>query len=198
MEKGKKEVKKEIKKTSVKEEKVVFNPEIKKAVKIVTLFISFFAVIMCIFTFVFGIITALKVANSTKVELLQNNFSVTFLSNINAKSIVEMKDLIQGYGGKTLFIIFNVIIPALAIIAVSTLTIILLKKIFDFVNDVDTEKELYTKNNLNLVEKLACLATAIITITFVIFDKPSIALYCFNTALLFIIIALFKKCVKEK
>jgi len=198
MEKEKKVEKKEIKKIQKEETQTLFNENVKKVVKISSLVLSFFAIIMCIFTFVFGIITSLKVINSTKVELLHDNFSVTFLSNINSKSIVEMKDLVQGYGSKTLFIIVNVVLPALAIVAVSILSIILLKKIMDFVDDINTEKELFSKDNIPVIEKFTCLITTIITISFVVFNQPSFILYIFITLLLFIIINLFYRCVKVK
>ncbi len=205
MEKEKKVVKKAVKKEPkvvVKEEKksdskIIFPKQTRKIIKFFALALSFIAVVATIFTFIFAIITSLKVANNTKLELLHDNFSVTFISNINGTSIAEAEDLIQGYGSKALFIIFDIVIPAIAIIAASVGLIIFLKKAMDFINENTREKDLFTEKNLENVEKLACLAEAIITVTFVVFDRPSILLYAFICILLYIIIFLFKKCINK-
>ncbi len=204
MEKKSKKVKetKKVEKKEVKakksENKVVFDKETKKAVKIFTWILSFLASIVCIFTFVFSITTSLKVINSTKEELLHDNFTVTYLSNINGITITETEDLLEGFGNKGLFVLVDIVLPSIALIAITILLVILLKKILDLVLGTNKEKDLYTNKKLNEVEKMACLAEAIITVSFVIFKRPSVLLYIFVSLLLFVVIGLFKKCVENK
>ena len=189
---------KETRKTKKEENKVVFNKNTKKIIKMVVLLISFFAVALSIFTFVFSTITTLNVANSTKAEILNDNFTVTHIANINRISVVESENLIQGFGNKTLFIIFDIVIPTLSIILIALLLVLLLKKVLDFVTITTKEKELFNIKKINDVEKLACIAETIITIYFVVFKKPSLLFYIFASLLLFLVIALFRKCVENK
>ena len=200
MEKEKKVVKTKTKsserKTNSKE--LIFNKEIKKVAKIIAIVFTFLAAAISIFVFVFGIITSIKVANNTKVELLHDNFSVTFISNVKGISIADAENVIQGYGSKTLFIIFNIVIPCIAIIAVAILMMIFAKKVLDFANSFSKEKDLYTKDNLVAVQKIACLIEAMISITFIFFNRPGIILYLLISLLLFIVIGLFTKCVEKK
>jgi len=178
--------------------RVIFSNETKKSIKIIAWVMSFLATTLCILTFVFSIIASLNVINTEKTELLNNNFTVTFISNINSISFEEAKNLIQGYGSKALFVIYDIVIPSLAFIAITILLIILLKKLMDFVNSSTKENDLYTTKKLHEIEKMACITEAIITISFVVFKRPSILLYLFVSLLLFIIIGLFKKCVEDK
>ena len=188
-------------KTKVKERKntdIVFTKDVKTITKVISLILVFLSSSAAIFVFVFGIITSIKVANTTKVELLHDNFSATFISNVNNISITETEDIIEGYGSKVLFIIFDIVIPCLAIIAIAIITIILAKKAIDFVNSINKEKDLYNKKKLNTIEKMACLIETILTISFIIFNNPSILLYLLISLLLFIVIGLFRKCVDDK
>ena len=198
--KEEKETKKIVKKTEKKskENKVIFNKDVKKTVKYAAYILSFCAAAAALFTFIFGIITTLKVANNSKVELLHDNFSVTFISNINGQSITDVTDNIMEFGDKTLFIILNIVIPCIAIIACMILLIIAIKMILDFVSKISRENELYTNARLVEVEKIACLIETIITITFLVFNRPSFFLFILVSLMFFIIIGLFKKCVDEK
>lgn len=199
MEKEKKVVKKATKKTERKQDnyEIVFNKDTKKVVKVVSLILVFLAAIAAIFVFVFGIITSIKVANTDKLELLKDNFSVTFVSNVNNIPVNEAENLIQGYGSKALFITFDIVIPCLAIMCVSILLIIFAKKVMDFMDSVKKEKDLFTKEKLHNIEKMACIVETMLTISFVIFSRPSIILYLFVSILLFIIIGLFRRCVEN-
>ena len=196
----KKEEKVSVVKTSKKDNRIIFKKESKKVVKVVSYIGMFFASAACIFIFVFGIMTTLKVANSTKSELIGDNFSLTFISNINFTSIAETKEIITDSGSTTLLIAFNVIIPAIAIIASCILFMIILSKILNFFDkDYDiTEKELYTRDNLSLIEKVACLTECILIISLIVFDRPTILLYLLVSVLLFSVIGLFNKCIENQ
>ena len=76
--------------------------------------------------------------------------------------------------------------------------IIAIKEILDFVAKVSREKDLYTKARLIDVERIACLIETIITIHFVVFNRPSILLFLLVSLMFFIIIGLFAKCVSNE
>lgn len=202
----KKEIKKETKvkekKTVVKEEKqennVVFNSDVKKGVKILALITAFVASLVTIFVFIFGIITSLNSINQTKEELLTDNFTVTFISNLNGKTLTETQNIVEGYGSKALFVTFNIVIPALAIICVMILLLFLVKQLLDFINSTDTEKKLFTASSLLTIEKLICILEVILTISFIVFQNPGFIIYALISLLLFVIIGLFAKVIEYK
>lgn len=201
MEKEKKTVKEEKKITKVERKStnnIVFTKDIKIIVKILAIMASFIATIVSIFVFVFGIITSLNAANLEKSELLHDNFSVTFISNVNCNTIIETENIIKGYGSKALFIIFDIVLPSIALITVMILLVIFSKQLLDFINSVTKENELFTKDKLNVIEKLTCLIAAMLTISLIFFGSPSIIIYLFISVLLFIVIGLFGKCVENQ
>ena len=197
MEKEKKKVKSKTKEKTNSDNEVVFTKDVKNIIKVGSLLLVFIASIAAIFVFVFGIITSIKVSNITKAELLHDNFSVTFISNINNISISEAEDLVQGYGSKALFILFDIVVPAIAIISIAVITIVFIKKLMDFITSTKKEKELYTKDKLASVEKMCCLLEIVLTIDFIIFNNPSMLIYILTSTLLFIVIGLFRKCVEN-
>ena len=177
---------------------VVFGKETKKIIRIIAMILAYGAAVISLFTFIFAIITVLKIVNSTKLDLLLDNFSLTFISNMNGITNSEVIGIISEYGNNTAFIIFNVIIPAIAIVSSMIILIIAIKEILDFVAKVSREKDLYTKARLIDVERIACLIETIITIHFVVFNRPSILLFLLVSLMFFIIIGLFAKCVSNE
>jgi len=206
MKKEKKEVEKkmvkEVKKVEKVEkktiDKVIFTQDIKKAAKTLGVIVAFLATAASIFVFVFGIITSLKAANYTKEELLHDNFSVTFISNVSGNTIYDTENIIEGYGSKALFIIFDIVLPAIAFITIMILLIIFVKQLLEFVSGITKESELFTKEKLQTIEKLLCIIATALTVALVVFGRPSILIYAFISALLFIIIGLFDKCIEYK
>ena len=202
MEKGKKEgVKKQETKLIEKgesENKVVFTPSVKKGAQIIAILLAFFASAASIFMFVFGIIVSLKIIDLTKLELLTDNFSVTFLANLHGGSISQVKELIGSYTSKELFIIFKVAVPVIAFVIAMILAIILAKSVMDFVTEITTEKELYVKKNVYALEKMACYLMTILTILLLIFESPSLIIFALISLLVFIALQLFKKVVYSK
>lgn len=191
----------EVKKENVKkknESKIVFSSNVKKYTKIVSLILAFFATAAIIFTFVFGLIVSLKVADYSREELLHDNFSVTFISNMHGTSIHETEETIANFGNHALFIIFQVVVPVLIFITAMVLLIILLKTILNFVNRIDTEKELFCEENIPEVDTIACYIMTILTITIITFNRTSPIIYGLVCLLIFIVLKLFRKCVEDR
>lgn len=180
------------------ESRVVFTPSVKKGTQIIAILLAFFASAASIFMFVFGIIVSLKIIDLTKLELLSDNFSVTFLANLHGGSITEMKELIGSYTSQELFIIFKVAVPVIAFVIAMVLLIILAKSVMDFVSEVTTEKELFVRKNVYELEKMACYLMTILTILLLIFESPSIIIFGLISLLVFIALQLFKKVVYLK
>ena len=61
------------------EERVVFNKHTKLYTKVIAIILAFLASAASIFMFVFGIIVSLKIINLERLDLLTDNFSVTFI-----------------------------------------------------------------------------------------------------------------------
>ena len=189
-------VKTEVKKNS--DDTVIFNKNLKKIIQIISMIIAYGAAVVALFTFVFGIITVLQVLDSTKLDLFHDNFSISFIANMNGITNSEVIGIISEYGNGAMFVIFNVLIPAIAITCSMIILIITIKNILDFTNKVTHEKDLFTRNRLIDVEKIACLIETIITIHFVVFNRPSVLLFLLICLMFFIIIGLFSICVRDR
>ena len=181
-----------------KRDKVVFTPSIKKYTRLIGLIMAFLASAASIFVFIFSIIVSLKVSESSQAELLRDNFSVTFISNLRGISINDTETLIGMSGNKTVFIILDIILPAIAFIAAMILVILLVKCVLDFIDNINTENELYCKDNIHLLEKMACYLISILTISLLIFDTPSLIIYALISLLVFVALGLFNKIVNMK
>lgn len=198
----KKETKKKEKVTSEKvvKEKVVSNKELfsleqRRVVKIIAAIVTFFATMLGIVVFVFGIIATLSVANGTKEEILSNNTVLTFISNTNHYTNAEAQSAIENMGSKPLFIIFEIVVPALALTCAMILVIYLAMRVVEFIRGVSKESELYTKSKYEDIKEMVEILSTALFVTFLIFDKPSIVFFLLIELLLLIIVVLFKKVV---
>lgn len=206
MEKGKK-VKKE-----VKEKKVVKKEEVKKEVlkddgpvimlkheknlvKFAALLSAFFASGLAILMFIFSVVACISIFNLPNEELVNNNIVVTLVSKLNNYSALEVKDMIINMSNNLSFVLFEIIIPAIAFIGSLILVIVLAKRLIEFVNDITYEKDLYNKKKLSRAQDIISILSIVLLTMLVIFDKPSIILYLLIEVLLCIIYLLFKKCV---
>lgn len=188
-----KATKKEEKTTT--EDNAILGKREKKLIKFAALLGTFFATGAAILIFVFGVISTISSINLSKEALLNNNIVLTFISKMNGYTILEVKDTISLMDSRFSFIIFEIVIPAIAFIGTMLLIIVLAKRIIDFIGDVNTEKDLYNKKKLSTVREIISILSVILLATLVIFDRPSIIIYVLINVLLWIIYLLFKHCV---
>ena len=196
MEKEVKKIKKNEKaKEELKNEAVILGKNEKKLIKFMGLIISFFATSLALLIFVFSVMASLSIAHLTKDTLVNNNIVVILLSKLNGYSISEVKEMIMTMSNRFTFILFEIIIPAIAFIGSMILLAVLTKKVFDFVSDINTEKDLFSKKKVREVQDIIGIISIVLLATLVIFNEPSIIFYLFIELLLGASYILFKKCV---
>lgn len=178
-----------------KEELTILGKREKKLAKFAALLGAFFASGSAILIFVFGVISVISSINLSNDALLNNNIVTTFVSKMNGYTMLETKDIISVMTNRLTFIVFEIVIPAIAFIGTMLLIIVLAKRVIDFVNDVNFEKDLYTKKKLSSLREIVTILSVILLATLVIFNRPSIIIYLIINALLGIIYLLFKRCV---
>ena len=199
MEKKVKEKKNIAKKENVeKKENIVLHDNEKKLIKFTALLASFFASGLALLILIFSIISTIAVAKLPKADLINNNIVVTLVSKLNNYSNVDTTNLISNITNKFTFIAFEIIIPMFAFIGAMILIIVLSKKVLDLISNVKYEKELFTLKKLDVVKDIISLLSLILLTLLVLFNEPVIILYLIIELLLFIIYALFKKCVNER
>ena len=187
-----------VKKTKRSEEdKILFSDNIKKLVKLASVLCAFFSTILILIMLFFGIVTTLIVINLDKGQLVGNNTIITFVSNINDYSIQEMINTIETMDSKGIFIIMEIILPVIALIAVGLLLIILSKKILDFIANVKYEKDLFALDKVDEVRVIANNLSLVLLVTFVIFDNPTFLLYVLIEFLIYLLYKLYIRYVNE-
>ena len=189
-------VKKVVTEKKENEERVVFDKHTKLYTRVIAIILAFLASAASIFMFVFGIIVSLKILNLESLDMLTDNFSVTFISNLHGCSIGETRELLATYGDKTAYVIFHIVIPIIAFVVAMVLLVLLAKLVLDFVDRINNESQLYTKQNIFELEKIACYMMSIMTITLIIFNTPSILMYAIVSILVFVSLYLFEKVVR--
>ena len=187
-------VKKEEK--EIVEEAVIIDKSEKNLIKFIALLSAFFATGMAILIFVFSVIACISVANSSIDALLNNNIVLTVVSKMNNYSISEVKTIIESIGSSRLtFILFEIVVPTIAFVGAMILILVLSKRAIEFIADVSSEKDLYTKRKLINIQDMISILSIVLLTTLVIFNRPSIIIYLLIEALLCIVYLLFKKCV---
>ena len=189
----------EKKKLVKKEEKnkIIITNDIKRIVKLIAYLGSFFSSLLIILTFVFGIITSLSVINSTTDSLLSNNYVITFISKINNCSIYDTRVSIMNSDSKLLYALFDIILPVIALIFALLLIILVLNSLIKFVEENNTNNDIFTKNNISILEKIINIISIVLFITYILFNSPSIIFLLFIYFLLYMVFILFKMNVKE-
>lgn len=180
------------------EEKIVLEKNEKHIVKFVALLTSFFATGLAILIFVFSVMATLSVANLPKEELVNNNVVVTLISKLNSYSISDAKDLITTMSSRFTFILFEIVVPAIAFIGAMLLLLVLGKRLIDFVNNIKTEKDLFNQKKLQDIHDIISILSLVLLTILVLFNQPSIIFYLLIELLLWVIYVLFKRCVLLK
>lgn len=201
MEKEKK-VEKKVKKESkekkiIKESKesVIMLKRDKNVVKFAALLSAFFASGLAILMIIFSIIASISVFTSSNAELVNNNIVVTLVTKLNNYSVADVKDIIMNTSNHLSFVLFEIIIPAIAFIGSLILILVLAKRLMEFVDDITYEKDLFNSKKLSSAQDIIAILSIVLLTMLVIFNKPSIIIYLLIEVLLCIIYLLFKKCV---
>ena len=192
MEKKVVEKKKVEKKT---DEDIIIMKDANRLINFISYMSSFFASILAIIIFVFGIITTLTVANNTSDDVIHNNFVVTFISKISNSSIEDTKLNILTMNSKISYIVFDIVLPTIALVCAALLIIWLSCLLLKFFNNSLTDKKMFTIEKLNQLGNIIDIFSVILFITWALFNQPSVPFILLIYLLLFITYYLFKKCV---
>ena len=199
LEKNKKEVKetkKIIEKKIVMTDNEIVGKDVKAIIKLICYITTFFASILAIVVFVFGIIATISVSNSSSSEILHNNFVITFVSKISNTTIEETQLSILTLDNRFVYVMFNIVLPSIALVCVALLLILLSFQVLKFFSGKITEKKLFTSNRLRQLENIVNITAIIVFIVWILFDTPSLPLILLIDILLCVTYYLFKKCVQ--
>ena len=197
MEKVKEENKKEKLVRKAKSNNPVVINQVKSIVRFICYLATFFASILAILVFIFSIITTLSVANKEASVLLHDNFSMSFISKISASTMEETKLSYMANGGSFTYILFNIILPSIALICAAILVILLCSQILKFIAKINKEKDLFSEKNIYKVENMVNILSVIIFVNWALFNNPSMPFALLIFLLLYIIYYLYKICAKK-
>ena len=179
-----------------KDNNVVITKDIRRIVKFTTMMATFFASLFVIIVFVFSVMTTLSVMNNTRDELLDNNFAMTFISKLSNNTIYDTKLNVQTTESNFIFATVNIILPSIVLIGALILIIYFAHLIDKFLEDTETEKELFTTQKTKELENIINIVSLIIFIFSILFNRPAMIFVLLIFFLLYAIYFLFKKCAK--
>lgn len=183
------------KKTIKKSDAIIISKDNNKIVKFVASLMTFFASIVSIIVFVFGIISTIQVARNPASEAVHDNFSVTFISSLSNNTVEETKLAMLSMDSKVVYILFNIVLPVIAIVCALILLILLSYLLLRFFDGPLTEKKLFTSKKSHQLSAITDVICVIIFVVWALFNSPSFPFVLLIYLLLFIINGLFKKCV---
>ena len=172
--------------------------EIVSIVNYTTLALIIIACIVATATLTMGVITSITVFKSESMNYLANNQMVTsFITRINSYDIENVKEIILNDTKVELFI-FEILMPTLLFVAASIYGIVLCKKIMDFVSELKTEKQVFTKEKFYEFIKLKNIIIGFLIIVLIVFDfsLPYFVGAFIMDILLEIISYFYKHCLK--
>ncbi len=169
-----------------------------KLISIVGVVLGF---IFLILTGYYCVVSTNYILNSSPEEIQNDKLTVNYISNINDYSIEETKEIIGEIGeigSKTEFLMFEVILPTIAIVLVTILIVILCKKSYDIVKNVKSNKDLFTEKNLKSLKDISSLVLDMYLIFFLIYGIRYIFYLIFIDLVFQIILYLFNNCVEKE
>ncbi len=179
-------------------ENAILSKENKLLIKVICIVASFFATMFSLVVCVFGFITTFAIAGGSKEQLIGDNTVITFLSRMNNYTVAEAESAITGMGNKFLFILFEVLVPAIALICAMLLVIYLSTRVLNFIHNIETEDDLFTKKKYQEVKDMVSILSTILFVTFLIFNTPSFIFYMLIELFGLTVIFLYKKVLDLK
>lgn len=177
---------------------LVITKETRLLIKIIGIVATFFATMFSLIVFVFGFITTFAIIGGSKEQLVTDNTVVTFVSRMNNYTIAESESAISGMGNKFLFILFEVIVPALSLICAMILIIYLTTRVLNYVHGIKSESDMFTKKKYQEIKDIVAILSTILFVTFLIFNTPSFVFYMIIELFAAMVVFLYKKVVDLK
>lgn len=197
----KKVTEKEKKSKKILDEDIFDLKEIIFSVKILSIVGVILGFIFLLLTGYYCVASTKYILNSTPEEIQNDKLTVNYISKINDYSIEDTKEIIGGIGdvgSKNEFLLIEMVVPTITVILILILIIIFSKKSFDFVRNVISNKELFTKEKLESLKKLRAILLDIFFILILAYKLYYIFIYLIIELGFEIIVYLFKNCVERE
>lgn len=157
--------------------------------------------IFLILTGFYFVSTTNSILNNTSNEILKDRSAIMYISKINDYSIEKTEKIIDGIGeigSKTEFLMFEVVLPTIALILIAILIVISCIKSYNIVKNVKSNKDLFTEKKLESLKKISSLVFDIYFIFFLIYGINYIFELILVELVFEIIIYLFSNCIETK
>lgn len=159
----------------------------------VTILLSIIGIVMIIL----GTLTTLTVKSDTKEQLLNNAAVVDYIKAVNGYSISRTEETITEMENKTWFMVYNVIVPTVAIFVVIGLLIKLNILIYNMIKDVKTDKDIFTEKKLDDLKRAKSIFSWATLILILVIDISYFIILIIVECTLDVIMYLFNYAVKH-
>ncbi len=192
-------MKKEKKKIRIFEDNVISLKTIITSTKLISLALVTINIVYLIITLGYSIFSTKTIFNNTFENILKDDTTVNYILKINDySSISDIQNAIETDGVKTTFYLLEIVVPTLIIIFVFILSIILGKKLYNFIKNVNSDKDLFTNKKVEELQKMRSLILDICIFLFLQFNLTFLIFYVLLDFMLEIIIYLFSHCVEKE
>lgn len=181
-----------------KDDAIICNNDTKFVVKFVAIVCTFFSTVFAAIFLIFGIVSVLSAINLPKEQLIESNIVTSFLSKINGYSIAEIENSINFIDSKAFFILFEIIIPTAALICSMVLLIKFSRKLMMFFSDIRKEKDLFRLRKYGELRDMVIILSISLFILIALLNSEYIILFFIIEVLLYIILYLYKRCIKSE
>ena len=190
---------KEKKKIKIFEDNIISLETIVISTKLISLALVTINIVYLILTIGYSVFSTKTIFSNSFEDILKDEMTVNYLLKINDySSLSDIQDAIEMDVGKVSFYMFEVVLPTIIIISVFILSIVLGKKLNDFINNVKSNADLFTSKKIEELKKIRNMILDICILLFLKFNLTFLIFYALLDFMLEIIIYLFSNCVKKE
>ncbi len=191
-------MKKEKKEIRIFDDNVISLKTIVTSVKVISLALVTISIVYLIISTGYFIFSTKTVFNNSFEDILKDEMTINYISKINDYSLSDIKDAIEMEADKLPFYLFEIVFPTIILIFVFILSIVLGKKLNNFVRNVKSNKDLFTNKKIEELKKIRNIILDICFLLFLKFNLTFLIFYALLDFMLEIIIYLFSNCVEKK
>ena len=190
---------KEKKKIKIFEDNIISLETIVISTKLISLALVTINIVYLILTIGYSVFSTKTIFSNSFEDILKDEMTVNYLLKINDySSLSDIQDAIEMDAGKVSFYMFEVVLPTIIIISVFILSIVLGKKLNDFINNVKSDADIFTSKKIEELKKIRNMILDICILLFLKFNLTFLIFYALLDFMLEIIIYLFSNCVKKE
>ena len=178
-----------------KDEKIMSLPNIMKVTKVACTLGKIFSMMAIVVVLLAGIIVSYDIFTAEVSTFVDNELLFEFVSTINHYGIEATKEVLVSSSRGEIFV-FEVLFPALVIIATMSYLYVLCNEAIDFIKDINNDKALFTKEKLSGFKKLRISIYLLLILLLFDFDFSNLFLYAIIAILIEMMAYLYERCVK--